>query len=360
MLGVRTKIGGQAGASPPTLTRDQRELLIASYQAERGDETAAFASVLSLLAATIGLLTIMGFALVAANRHQVPAWLVALIPLPPLPFMAFGALQSMLARVRGKVIESYESALIAAHGAPMAENVPVPSGLLMLREVWLGWFGRVVIGVSWLALLSMYVAALVESFRYSIDKAPVLAIASLAGCSTGALVIMCLYVAALWPERLMNRVGRRLVNHHEIVEGEVMVEADKNEEATPDLTYRDWLVKAHHTASQDFDKALMTLAGGALGISLAFIHDVAPHPHSKWLIATGWGSLALSLLLIITSYLTSQEALWQAIGAVDNPDKEPRPDRFGRATAVINWASAGCFIIGVVFVVIFAVYSLSG
>jgi len=53
-------------------------------------------------------------------------------------------------------------------------------------------------------------------------------------------------------------------------------------------SYRDWLVKAHHTASQDFDRAVMTLAGGGLGISIAFVRDIAPHPVHKWMLAIGW------------------------------------------------------------------------
>jgi hypothetical protein len=100
---------------------------------------------------------------------------------------------------------------------------------------------------------------------------------------------------------------------------------DMSEQATPaDLSYRDWLVKAHHVASQDFDKALMALSGGALGISLAFIHDVALHPHRKGWLEVSWGSLAASLLLILVSFLTSQSAL------------SPRPD-----TALIPiWVAA--------------------
>jgi hypothetical protein len=40
--------------------------------------------------------------------------------------------------------------------------------------------------------------------------------------------------------------------------------------------YRQWLVEAYQKSSDAYDKAVMTLAAGALGISLAFVHQVAP------------------------------------------------------------------------------------
>lgn len=46
------------------------------------------------------------------------------------------------------------------------------------------------------------------------------------------------------------------------------------------------LLKAHHTATQDYDKAVFTLAGGALGISLAFVRDIAPKPVPEWLLGS--------------------------------------------------------------------------
>jgi TRAP-type C4-dicarboxylate transport system permease small subunit len=123
------------------------------------------------------------------------------------------------------------------------------------------------------------------------------------------------------------------------------------------LSYRDWLVKAHHTASQDYDKAVMTLAAGGLGISLAFIKDIAPHPNGVWMIAVGWSCLAASLLLIFVSYLTSQQRLLEQISQLDHPGNAAR-QIFGGWTRRLNWISGAAFIAGVVFVVAFAVYNM--
>ena len=69
------------------------------------------------------------------------------------------------------------------------------------------------------------------------------------------------------------------------------------------------LTDLHEKATDAFDKAVMTLSGGALGISIAFIHDVAHHPRYKGVIAAAWGAFSLSLLLILLSFLTSERAI---------------------------------------------------
>jgi hypothetical protein len=124
------------------------------------------------------------------------------------------------------------------------------------------------------------------------------------------------------------------------------------------LSYRDRLLNAHHAASQDFDKALMTLAGGALGISLAFIHDVAPHPHHRGWLEVSWGSLSFSLLLILVSFLTSQSALLGTISRHEKGVANPHRHGFARATLGLNWFSAMSFVVGVACLVGFALYNL--
>jgi hypothetical protein len=140
-----------------------------------------------------------------------------------------------------------------------------------------------------------------------------------------------------------------------------------------DRAHRDWLVNAHHTASQDFDKAVMTLAAGALAISITFIHEIAPHPtHHRWL-ATSWLFLAISLLLVFVSYLASQRVLEHEIGNCDDaiaraiaeergetspPTQPSKRDIAGPLTTCLNYGAAGTFVIGVVLLVRFALYNL--
>jgi hypothetical protein len=119
--------------------------------------------------------------------------------------------------------------------------------------------------------------------------------------------------------------------------------------------HRKWLVSAYEGATQWFDKAIMTLSGGALGVSIAFIHDVAPKPEHKWLLGVAWILFALSLLLILISFLTSQRAILDMIRQIDEDvEKVVR----GKATDRLNRAAAGSFVLGAIFLVIFALYNL--
>ena len=124
-------------------------------------------------------------------------------------------------------------------------------------------------------------------------------------------------------------------------------------------SYRDWLVKAHHTASQDFDRAVMTLAGGGLGISIAFVRDIAPHPVHKWMLAIGWLAFTLSLVCVFVSLLTSQATSLRMIEDMDaQRDPGERFDMPGWATDLLNRLAATFLVLGVGFVVLFALYNL--
>jgi hypothetical protein len=127
-------------------------------------------------------------------------------------------------------------------------------------------------------------------------------------------------------------------------------------------TERQWLVHADHTASRDFDKAIMTLAAGALGVSIAFVRDFAPHPrHVAWL-GAAWVCFALSLLLILISFLASQLALRDEVRWIDRGRKENGYPGgcAGKATVGLNWSSAAGLILGVVCLVAFALYNVKG
>jgi hypothetical protein len=111
------------------------------------------------------------------------------------------------------------------------------------------------------------------------------------------------------------------------------------------------LTALHEKATEAFDRAIMTLAGGALAISIAFIHDVARHPRHVWVVGLSWLCFAASLLLILVSFLTSERAVVKMIERGDAGDEEIGR---GRLTDVVNWGSAGTFIVGVVLLVTFA------
>lgn len=82
----------------------------------------------------------------------------------------------------------------------------------------------------------------------------------------------------------------------------------EDEERREYLEERKLLIDLHNQACQSFDKTVILLAGGALGLSITFIQQIAPHPSRVTLplLAWAWGLLVLALLVILLSLFTSQ------------------------------------------------------
>ncbi len=124
--------------------------------------------------------------------------------------------------------------------------------------------------------------------------------------------------------------------------------------------HRDFLVEAEQQVQDDFDKAVLSLSGGALGISFAFVRDIVGDQPlvSPELLFASWMAWGVSILFILVSIFTSQYAFGQAIKQIDNRVANARTAG-GWWSTVTEWLSllAGvAFFAGVVLIAIF-VYS---
>ena len=126
---------------------------------------------------------------------------------------------------------------------------------------------------------------------------------------------------------------------------------------TPEmLEYRRTLQAAEDASHSEYDKAILALSGGALGITFAFFKEIAARLGTErplWLIAA-------SLAAILASFYTAGKANRLAIQQVD---KRQVPDKPGggwdRATRGLNFAGGVCFLLGAVFAICF-VYQAFG
>ncbi|MGH8525794.1 MAG: hypothetical protein ACREXY_16795 [Gammaproteobacteria bacterium] len=123
--------------------------------------------------------------------------------------------------------------------------------------------------------------------------------------------------------------------------------------------YRDLLYRLHHQASQDFDKTLLTIATGALALSVAFVDKIASPPieGAGWIIAA-WILFAGSILNVLASFQTSMEAIADYIDQLDAGDdlsKDTAPKRWTRR---LNSFAAGSLVAGTVALVVFAAINL--
>ena len=121
--------------------------------------------------------------------------------------------------------------------------------------------------------------------------------------------------------------------------------------------YRKMLLEAEQKMQSSYDKAVMTLSGGALGRSLAFIKDIADKTSLKstgWLL-TAWVLWGFSVTLILASFFTSSLAIRRAIRQTDEKliYIEFAGGVLNRITSWLNPLAGGFFFLGVIAIVIF-------
>jgi hypothetical protein len=114
-------------------------------------------------------------------------------------------------------------------------------------------------------------------------------------------------------------------------------------------SYRQALCSAEQTMQSEFDKAVMTLSGGALGISMSFLKDiVGKNPKSFSILFSAWSLWGLSITCIFLSFATSSKALRRAIEDTDMRMiyMTLATNRWATATRILNRLGGAGFVIG--------------
>lgn len=126
----------------------------------------------------------------------------------------------------------------------------------------------------------------------------------------------------------------------------------------PLAEYRKILVAAEQKSQEDFDKTVLALSGGALGISFTFLKDVigsSPITRPELLFGA-WVAWAVSTFAVLASYYLSHLALRRAISQVDKGKiyKQRPGGVLSLCTAGLNAAGAILFLVGVLSLTVFA------
>jgi len=120
--------------------------------------------------------------------------------------------------------------------------------------------------------------------------------------------------------------------------------------------YRNHLVEARQKAFDDFDKTVLVLSGGALGVSITFIKDlIGPGLLlGRACLLSSWGCWGLSVLTVLISYYSSQLTLNRAIGEIDSDIRSRRPGGgFRSFTLTLNALGGLSFLSGLTLFIIF-------
>ena len=130
------------------------------------------------------------------------------------------------------------------------------------------------------------------------------------------------------------------------------------------------LIDAEREGARLFDRAILTLAAGAFGLSLAFIRQIAPQPEATTFLAVAWGAFGASILSTLVSFLTSQSAcrkqveilesdyLTRMISPIGRRDSGGTKNWLAGLTKRLNWLSMTFFIIGLILLAFFSFKNL--
>lgn len=117
-----------------------------------------------------------------------------------------------------------------------------------------------------------------------------------------------------------------------------------------------------------FDKAILTLASGALGLSLTFIRQIIPEGCEPKYILTlifSWIFFSLSIISTVLSFLTSVKACTKQIEILEieffnkiNGESKDRKNFYRKITSFFNVCSIIFFIIGIFLLARFSILNL--
>jgi hypothetical protein len=120
-----------------------------------------------------------------------------------------------------------------------------------------------------------------------------------------------------------------------------------------------------HAAFDAFDKAILTLSAGALGLSLVFIKDVVPLATAirLGLLFWSWALFGASILLTIVSFILSHQAFEHqkkmAYKYYIEENEEAIHERsWALATRYVTYFAGGSFAAGLVLTLVFAIQNV--
>lgn len=131
---------------------------------------------------------------------------------------------------------------------------------------------------------------------------------------------------------------------------------DKNNDGMKE--YRKQCLDLSFKAQEDYDKGVMTLSGGGLGISLTFIDKFIQLKTGACvnLLFTSWIFWILSLCCVLYSYYSANKAMLKTVEQIDSgkdPYEENRGGIFNSLTHLLNICSGVFFVLGIVSVILF-------
>lgn len=128
------------------------------------------------------------------------------------------------------------------------------------------------------------------------------------------------------------------------------------------VEHRKYLVEGEHKSQEQYDKTVLSLSGGALAVSFAFVKDYLSGKEAIGLefLLAAWIAWGLSSTITLASFYTSVLAFRKSISQVDKETvyKSRVGGRASIVTDILNAAAGLLFLAGVVTAALFAAFNL--
>lgn len=123
--------------------------------------------------------------------------------------------------------------------------------------------------------------------------------------------------------------------------------------------WKDQVDSLNRSSQDSYDKTVLALSSGALGISFAFVSNYLGDdvvPDYPYLLLFTWTCWALSVTAVLASFLFSILATRKAIVEYNNGVRDPDIliGRYDWFTEIMNWAGGALFVLGLFLMLIFA------
>ncbi|MEI9962542.1 MAG: hypothetical protein WDM76_15905 [Limisphaerales bacterium] len=122
--------------------------------------------------------------------------------------------------------------------------------------------------------------------------------------------------------------------------------------------YRKALQVLEQKMQSEYDKAIMALSGGALGVSMTFLKDIVLDQGVSGgnFLLWAWVCWGISVTCTLFSFYTSAQALRRAVQQTDDRAiyLEMVGGKFNCVTKILNFCAGALFMLGVILIVLFA------
>jgi len=126
-----------------------------------------------------------------------------------------------------------------------------------------------------------------------------------------------------------------------------------------DKTYYEILNKAYFESSAQFDKQILFISSGALGLSFTFIKDIVELETAicKGLLLVSWILFSIVILMSLFSHYTSKQAINTQIENIED-EKNNKANFLNSITKLLNISMIISIVLGLISLILFIIINI--